>query len=87
MERITWIMWLPALAMVCLSFVRCANPQISQSTPSESSGAAQQAPTPTGQQMTNAMYTAFGDNHSRAVRQGHTDARYVHARSLRPLDH
>src|SRR4051812_28228035 len=27
----------------------------------------QQAPIPTGQQMTDAMYTAFGDNHSRAV--------------------
>src|SRR6478672_779038 len=33
----------------------------------QGSAAAQRAPTPTGQQMTNAMYTAFGDNHSRAV--------------------
>src|SRR6476620_1630395 len=38
-----------------------------QTAPAEGSAAARQAPTPTGQQMTNAMYTAFGDNHSRAV--------------------
>ena len=67
MERITGIKWLPALPMVCCFFVPCANAQTSQTAPAEGSAAAQQAPTPTGQQMTNAMYTAFGDNHSRAV--------------------
>ena len=67
MERITGIKWLPALPMVCCFFVPCANAQTSQAAPAEGSAAARQAPTPTGQQMTNAMYTAFGDNHSRAV--------------------
>ena len=66
MERITGIKWLPALAMACFFFVPCANPTL-QAAPAEGSAPAQQAPTPTGQQMTNAMYTAFGDNHSRAV--------------------
>ena len=63
MERITGIKWLPALATICFFFVPCANPQASQTAPAEGSAAAQQAPIPTGQQMTNAMYTAFGDNH------------------------
>jgi catalase len=67
MERIKGIKWPPALAMVCFFFVPCANAQTLQTAPDEGSAAAQQAPTPTGQQMTNAMYTAFGDNHSRAV--------------------
>ena len=31
------------------------------------------APAPTGQQMTDAMYAAFGDNHSRAVHAKGTD--------------
>ncbi|HSC57608.1 MAG TPA: hypothetical protein VLC51_10410 [Nitrospira sp.] len=57
MERITGIKWLPALPMVCCFFVPCANAQTSQTPPAEGSAAAQQAPTPTGQQMTNAMYT------------------------------
>jgi catalase len=67
MEGITGFNWLPALAMLSFFFVPCANPQTSQSPPAEGSASAQQAPTPTGQQMTNAMYTAFGDNRSRAV--------------------
>lgn len=56
MERITGIKWLPALTMVCLFSLPCANAQTSQAAPAEGSAAAQQAPTPTGQQMTNAMY-------------------------------
>jgi catalase len=67
MERIAGIKWPPALAMVCFFFVPCANAQTSQTAPAEGSAAAQHAPTPTGQQITNAMYIAFGDNHSRAV--------------------
>jgi catalase len=67
MERIAGINWPPALAMVCFFFVPCANAQTSQTAPAEGSAAAQHAPTPTGQQITNAMYIAFGDNHSRAV--------------------